>query len=593
MNSTTTRTNRAKKSSAYLNVMVGLFTGVAIGVIGFLVVVWLFNVDHTGFNRAASDDSKHSSIETTKTEFDWIFNEEVAQSDLLQVFETLNTLNQHQLRDLTAKSSTQPWTPRLYTVQEMLVELLAQSSPLEAVASLDQFPDHRKHALLHLVFTYWSSSNLEEAISAAAHLPRSDKSVAMRAIFEERSDLSSQDFSMVANEFDIDSELEAWEQEIAIYGLMDQDPAMAFDILLNDEIEDGQQRGLYQQVVEKWFEYEGMKLLTKLEDAPFIRGISTDLFDQVAGQDRRAALEFAVTVDESKHLGLGYEIMDSWSRYDAKEALQAVLDLPKSPFRNSMLRSVVSNWGEESPNLVLDGLLEIPRLYRSSAVSAAANQFALEDPETALERIEMFRLVPGSYVDRAIQTILRSWSDDAPELAVDWIQANMEEGTSDRIEALSSVSYQLALIDPDRAMSIAVEEIKPEGSWYSLETIVINALLGADTIDTAIELLDQIQDDSTLLRNASRVGGELVEANRIDDCLSLADSLVEEQRLQYFYRVTSGLLDTRSSDALDLIERLPTAELQSGVVEQIMNGWSVERYLNAEQIDTLRSYVSE
>ena len=133
----------------------------------------------------------------------------------------------------------------------MLVELLVQSSPLEAVASLKQFSEHRRHALLHLVFTHWSISKFEEAIAAANDLARSQKHVALRAIFEERSDLSSEDFSLTANKFDIESELGAWEQEIAIYGLLEQDPSIAFDRLLNDEIEDRQQRGLYQQVVKK------------------------------------------------------------------------------------------------------------------------------------------------------------------------------------------------------------------------------------------------------------------------------------------------------------------------------------------------------
>ena len=597
MDSTITQPNRTQKSSVYLILMVGITIGLAVGVTGYLVVNWLFNSDGAGFNQTVSDNSNGnantSSVESAKIEFDWIFSDELRQSELLEVAELLPTLDLPQLLDLTATSSTQPWTPRLYTIQEMLVELLVQSSPLEAVASLKQYPEHRRRGLLQLVFTHWSKSKFEEAIAAANDLPRSQKRVAMRAIFEERSDLSSEDFSLTANKFDFKSELDAWEQKIAIYGLLDQDPSSAFDRLLNDEIDDSLQRDLYQQVVEKWFEYDGMNILTILDDAPIMGGFSGDLFDLVVGQDRVAALEFIQNVDESRRIGLGYQLLDSWSRSNTEEALQAVLDLPKSTFRNSMLSSVVRDWAEEAPHAVLDRLLEIPRLYRADAVSAVANQFALENPKNALEQIEVFRSVPGSFVDRAVQTILRSWSDDAPDLALDWIQSNMKEGSRDRIEALFFILYQYAPLDPERAMTIAVEEIHPEDSWYDLGRQVINALVVEKRFDTAIEFLDQIQDDDTLLSIAVRIGGELVEANRMDDSFLVADLLTEERRIEYFYGIVSRLLRNRTSDLLDLIEKLPSTELQTGVAERLVKNWTLEDYFNVEQIRTLKSYMSE
>ena len=597
MNSTTTHPHRTKKSSVYLILMASVSLGLAIGVVGYLVANWLFNFGAAELDQIAlgsgKSNSNTSSMETFTTKFDRFFTEDLRKSELHQAVEELSKLSPQQLKDLTTKSSTQSWSPRLHTIQEILVELLVQNSPSEALARLEQFPEHRRHSLIHLVFTHWSTSNFEEALSAATDLSRSDERVAIRAIFEERSDLSNQDLSLTTNKFDLESEFDAWEQEKAIYGLLEQDPSTAFNRLLTDGIEDSLQRELYQQVVEKWFEYDGLNILTALDDVPFISGISSDLFDLVVGHDRRAALEFITNVDESRRNGLGYQVLDNWSRYDTEAALQAALDLPKSTFRNWMLNSVVRDWAEKAPNSVMDRILEIPRLYRADAVSAVASQLAVENPKNALEQIEVFRSIPGSYVDRSIQTILRSWSEDAPDFAVDWIQSNIKEGSRNRIEALTFVIYQYALIDPERAMTIAVEEIKPENSWTGLERQVISALLGADRVDTAIGLLDQIQDDSLLVSSATEVGTELVKANRMDDSFLVADLLTEDQRFRYFYSVTVGLMDTRSSDVLELIEKLPSEELQTGVVEQLMNGRTLERYFNAEQIETLRSYVSE
>ena len=79
----------------------------------------------------------------------------------------------------------------------------------------------------------------------------------------------------------------------------------------------------------------------------------------------------------------------------------------------------------------------------------------------------------------------------------------------------------------------------------------------------------------------------------MDDSFSVAELLTEEQRLDYFYGVMWQLLSNRTSDLLDLIEKLPSAELQTGVVERLVKNWTLEDYFNAEQIRTLKSYMSE
>ena len=597
MNSITTEPSRTRKSSVTLTLSAGTSIGIVIGVVGYLAVNWMFGVNDSELGQTVFDNNvkqpSSSSIENDETALDWIFTKAVRQSELHHVLTVLKTLNQHQLKDLIAKSSTQTWTPRLYTVQEMLIELLIQNSPREAIASLEQFPEHRRHSMLELVFTHWSTINFEDAMSAAAKLPPQDMNVAIRSIFEQRNDLSNQEFSSAATDFDFESHLDAWEQELAIYKVLDQDPSSAFKTLLEDEVEDRLQINLFRQVVEKWFQYDGLNILTLLYDSPLSDGVSKALFELVAERDRIAALEFISNVDESRRTRIGYWIIDGWIRDDREEAFQAVLDFPKSSFRNSMLRTIVSNWGREEPSSLLDRLLEIPRLYRGDVLTAVAREFAREDPLQALERIEAFRSVPGANVDRAAEMVIVSWADAAPENAVDWVLTNSQEGSRKRIELLNQILYFYTRIDPERAMTIAVEEIKPENTWYGLEHSVIIALVHEKRLDTAMELLNKIQDELLLANTATEVGVALVEANRMDDTLSLAELVPEAQRVNYFYGIATRMRGGRTSDLLDLIEKLPSAELQTGVVELFLKHWTLDRHFNADQIETLRSYVPE
>ncbi len=597
MNSTNTELNRTRKNSPSLILVACVSIGLAVGVTGYLAVNWMLDVNSGGLVQTVSDDGKNgsssSSIESDESELDWIFATEVRHTELHHILTVLKTLNQHQLKDLIAKSSTQTWTPRLYTVQEMLIELLIQVSPREAIASLEQFPEHQRLSLLALVFTHWSATNIEDAISAAVELPQPDLNVALRTIFEQRSDLSTQEFSSLAKNFDFESHSVAWERELAINEILDQDPSRAFESLLEDEVDDRLQIDLYRQIVEEWFQYDGLNILTLLYDAPLSDGVSKALFELVAERDRIAALEFISNIDESRRTQIGYWLLDGWIREDREEALQAVLDFSKSSFRNSMLSTVVSQWGREEPNSILDRLLEIPRLYRRDVMTAVAGQFARQDPIQALERIEAFRSVPGANVDHAVEMVLVSWANAAPEAAVKWVLTNTQEGSRKRIEFLSQIIFFYAPIDPEKAMTIAVEEIKPENRWYGLERSVISALLQEEHLDTAVELLNKIQDENMLLNTATMVGAALVEADRMDDTLSLAELVPEAQRINYFFNIATGFLYDRTSDILDLIERLPSAELQTGVVDRFFNGWTLERYFNSDQIETLRSYVAE
>ena len=190
-----------------------------------------------------------------------------------------------------------------------------------------------------------------------------------------------------------ESELAAIEQELKIYEISDLDPSGAFRLLTNDEIDDWEQIDLYRQVVEQWYQTDGLSIVLLIDDAPLGGGVFGELFEQITQLDREAALIFFSSIEDSRIWGWGSRLIEDWVVEDPESALNAVKSLPKSFFRHSMLRSVAIDWAQESPNVVLDRLLEIPRLYRADALSAAATKFAQEDPKVALERIEELRSV--------------------------------------------------------------------------------------------------------------------------------------------------------------------------------------------------------
>ncbi|MXW08152.1 MAG: hypothetical protein F4Z87_08580 [Gammaproteobacteria bacterium] len=586
-------TGQASKFKVLSIPLIGLTIGLAIGMGSYLLLSQVLN------NAEARVDSNRAELERSRSgtgeglaDLDWTFADSLDPSDLLKLSESLNALSQHQLFELIERSSKKPRTDRLDTIQEMLVEHVAQISPKEAITSIAKFSEYRRHALLQVIFSHWSEANFDEALVALAELPRADRLIAANAIIAVRGDFSSSDLSSEIDRLNFESELAAIKQELKIYEILDQDPSRAFSLLINDEIDNWEQIDLYRQVVEQWYQTDGLSIVLLIDDAPLGGGVFGELFEQVTQSDREAALIFFSSVEDSRQMGLGYRLIEDWVVEDPESALNAVKSLPKSGFRHSMLRSVATDWAQESPDVVLDRLLEIPRLYRADALSAAATKFAQENPKDALERIEELRSVPGTDVDRAVESIIRTWSSDAPKLALDWVLSFAKEDSKERVELLREVLPKYAVVEPLRAMTIAIDE--HTSSWIgNLESIVIRSLLSADRFDTAIELLESVREEIKL-SEYTYVGVELIEHNRMEDTLALADSIAENDRLDYFYRVASlALISEHSSAVLDMIASLPTAELQSDVAKKLLNERGVDGDFTEKQLKNLRAFVSE
>ena len=521
MISTQTRNEVASQYSVRTILLTGLLIGVAVGVVVYAITIRTFSsLKSVEGPSSPTTESAHSK--STKNEIDRVFSIELTEPNLLKLTEYLSTLNQRNLKDLIEKSSKHSWNPRLYTIQEILVEFLVQISPEEAVASLAGFTDHKRHAFLRVVFAHWSTTNLERALSAALALPRTDQRLILDTIFREHNSLSSEDLSLLSSRLNFESEFVEWQREVDTYEILDEEPARAFDFLTNDEIDDIQQVDLYRQTVNEWFKLEGLNIIPQIGNADLRGGLWGELFDYVTGKDRPAALDFLIGDDEQiSRPGLVSHLLDRWGEDDPKEAFRAVQDLPKSQFRNSVSRSLIFDWGQRDPNAVLERLMEIPRMHRSDAVSAAAAALANVNPEDALERVLSFSSVPGTNVDVAIQSVVRIWATDEPTRALEWIQINAKVGSTSRKTLIRSVIGKYALVEPTKAMTIAVEEFKSDQSGDRLDSYVIRSLLSADRINTAIELLQQVQNDSRTLETVN-VGVELAKKNRMDEVWHLA-----------------------------------------------------------------------
>ncbi|MCY3541378.1 MAG: hypothetical protein OXH31_05665 [Gammaproteobacteria bacterium] len=498
----------------------------------------------------------------------------------------------------------------------MLFESLVQDAPEQAVSAASDFESHRRQILIRNIFSQWSSINLESALAAISKLQKTERTIALDTIIATRMDLPSAELSSIASRLNFETDLLEWQQDQSIHELANGVPMNAIELLVNDEVDDVQQLDLYLEIVEKWFQVDGLGILTELQRANLDGEIFAELFDYITGRDRAAALNFLTGVGWStnNHLGprsinpwldenveetlsrLATRLINTWLDENAEEAFDAVKSLPKSRFRTYMLEKLIEAWSSKAPSVVLDRLMDIPRVVRADALTISASKLAIDNPTDALVRITSLSLVPGVNVHRATLMVIRTWSSEAPALALDWIQTNEEQGSRERAEMIAELLWKYSLEDPEHAMALAVEESLPAGSGIDADNMrrtVINTLVHNDRIDTAIEFLDQVPDEDRR-RLSTDIGRVLMREGQIDQVLELSEQLSEEDQFHYFFSTLGFSLYEQAqptSKLLELLEKIPSSDLQSNVARMFITSYP-ERF-NADQLETLKSYFSD
>lgn len=583
---------RGRKFRTSSTLLLGLLVGFVIGVSTYFLGDWMLS----GTDSETAFKSRNTSIsEDDQMEPNEIFSVDILKSDIAKLSESFRVLEPEELQDLLEISSSHPWTSRLYTIQQILIEYLVQESPEAALAAIAQMSDNRRQALLRVTFANWAQVNLSQALAAVAELSHTDQPIAIDTLMETRRDLSSEEWSSLKNEFNFLSRVEDWEQTLWVYEILDQEPLRAIELLAKDEIDDGLQIDLYRLITEKLVQHDGMDTILQLEEARLSAGVFDELFEQVTSHDRAAALAFFSTVEEGRGDSLGWKLIKSWVADDEEGAFLAIKNMPMSSFRRSMFRSLAHRWAEKDPHTVLDRLMEIPRSVRDNALSTAAGELAIDAPRDLLDRLTTLSVVPGANVARAMGVVIKTWSSDAPKQALAWVQSNTKKDTPTRKELLSNVLPEFALVEPERAMTIAVSEFDSEDTHLSmsLQHKVLGSLLRAEEFDDVIELLPQVHEKVKLYEHRE-VGLELFRRNRLEDTLKLADSLTDEEKIDYFNSVASGaVIYGRMDDLLRMIASLPSTDLRTGVAEQVLsNEYYLSEFTN-DQLETLKSFVSK
>ncbi|MCY3541977.1 MAG: hypothetical protein OXH31_08765 [Gammaproteobacteria bacterium] len=586
-------------TSSRLTFVVTFLVGVTVGVLAIIAFQnfssqsELSKPDIAQGNGQQTSNSYGNGSSVTKTDdvdqIQSIFEHINAFDQNTMLHMTLSNLSESELKDLWVQSQNIRRKSHRETVQDAIIRKLTTIDPQEALQKIDDVSKFQTNVLLHSVFSEWSVSHLNDAVTAATELPSRRKQVALQAILESRDDLPESERRTIAQQLDgentflrLVSDSKA-SQSIA-------NPMESWDILLSDDVDDSLQTESLQIVTEAWREQVGFEVLSSIFQADIDDSrVKQQLVRSTAQVDLAGALNYTRGLPEEEQQFLSRFIVIEWANADAKSALDAVATFEPASLASQLADMTAYIWARTKPNEVIENIDLIPEEFRIDTLESVYWNIASKDPLEAIARISAAENYVGN-TSTIVQRIVSVWSSRNPDAAVEWVVSQYDQENPLRRQLLEDVLPELASVDPEKAFEIAIAQPVPN-EGLGLEHLVIRVITRENNTELALKFLPRVHENSkgyayTLVAEA------MVRDQRPKEALALATELDESQQQFFHHQVFDEWAEAFPKRLLESLDGLALDTHKSQAAFQLIFNNRFEPVLTNEQIDHAKTFLN-
>ena len=513
------------------------------------------------------------------------------RSALYRLLEGKRTTEISELLSLTLKLER---TQNLYAVQHLLFVELALLDPRKSVELVWETERVRWETLFDLVASYSSSVDPEEALRVFSTLSEPWKGRLISVVFQNQQRLTEAELAAIAEALDITDAYNTWITEIKLNEVIDK-PRVAFDLVLTADIPDFQKKKFLSRVTSRWIERDGtgsISSMLSLVYEEFADKKSTywrTVVSEIAATDPHIAWEQLTSLSVEVQRLFNDVIFEAWVEKDPSAAIQAITS---HEYLNSMMSdfsSMLEPWIQAVSDEILEHIDLVPPDFQIFAIRFAINHLAQHvPPEEVIELLAQFRQ-RGFNTLQATDAFVRIWSQKDPLSAIDWVVHNLEKGTSNGQPMLWITMPQVALVDPQKAMEIALEHPVEN----NLEFSVFSGLLGEERIESALSLLPQVRDSYMNEPIFGSIANSLVEVGRIEDALAIAERLGESQKPRFYVWMVIPWLHDDLDSLFEYLPKLESAEIRSIVASTILDAPDRLVNLSEKEEEFVQSFISD
>lgn len=598
------RMQKPSRQSQFL--LLGLVAGIVVSILCYLGFSTVLQNDGSAgpptTSAYSTGEENASDLDTSQTSFEPRIGsilEDLADlesgfAQSLVLYKFLNSASESELLDLLVLSKSIQRMSRRHDIQTAIFRKLTTLDPQIALDRIQEISRLEQEPMLVGVFEEWSIANLKSAVDAASKLKGSQRQTAIQTILRTRDDISE------TQQMDIVRTLgnATFQQELASFGKASAligNPQEAWNLVVNDSVDDTLQSQLLARIAEIWTEREGIEVLSHVYEQEFIDwSLKTDIAVALVESNPEAALEYSLQLPEQERGWLSGLVARAWARMNPDAAFAAISERVPEGLRDSLLETVVFNWARSRPREIVEKAEMLEGKLRVTALENALSEIARTSPEEAIQQMNALSHLVANTTTLSTW-IMYSWMDSDPVAAVEWVLSDFDPDDPHRLQLLDQAMASLAREDSEHAFKIAVGQ-PAMGNGWGLELHVLRHVASEGPVDDALEMLSQVRKNTqseSMAYPYSLVGRAMVDAKDFEQALSLAEDLPETDHRFYYQSITSEWAKVAPLDLFEKLEALPSDAIKSRAGISLINRNRSEPVLTDEQIGHVETFLSD
>lgn len=477
--------------------------------------------------------------------------------------------------------------------QAIILRKLTSIDPQEALDQLELLNTVGSDSLLAAVFYEWSHSDFVSAANEASQLPAPKRTLVLKEILRARDDLPESNRLDLARSFGSEDLVLEIATETEVSRLVDEDPQLAWEFAIGDDVDDFVQIELLVGIAEEWKEREGFSVLSQISEtlAGYERsGILKHVVTALSKSNHEEALSYAQGMPPDSWYTVCWTIASSWARSNPEAAFSFVSQIGDGSLRSTLQHSVVNSWATSDPHGILEAEKSLPKDLFQMGLASAFRSIADQDVD---EAIRLMQSMEGSVASTfsIAQTIVFHWPDSDPEGALEWVDSLAALDTSQKRGLVQEALKHLVLVDPKKAFEIARQRVAKDGE-LDIESRLVRELVGRQYVDVAISMLPLVSD-SARLSCFQYVASGLVEADRPEEAFELASQLPESEKANYIGRVAFSWARSKPLELVESMDSLPSNDAQSTAAAEILKQNNRMPILDDDQVKYMATFLNE
>ena len=476
-------------------------------------------------------------------------------------------------------------------VQHLIVHRLATLNPEETIRQIEKLQIANQSTLVALIFGEWAIKSLDDAVNHAKTLEARKKFLALRGILRSRDDLADSQHRSIAEQLGVkhlthDLLSRSDDDEII------ESPDLKWLELASDAQMDLSQIDRLTRIAENWIERDGLDALetiyASITDWQIRMPVLSTALHKATLRDPQATFDHVLQLDFDQGHFLVSSVVQSWANVDPSGALDAVDSVDSETLRTQLQDSIVRTWASKNPNGLLGSLNLLPTSMRMSGTEHAVVAMSRTDP-TRASRIFVEQYA-GSNKLTIAQSLVRNWSDQDAQTALDWVLSTPLVGGLQK-ELLPIALGELVTSDPNKAIEIALTQPIENDQW-GMEASVLGSLALSDP-QRATQMLSRVREGPTKVRAYFLVGSQLIRNGDVDQALTLVDDFSDEEQIGYFESIIDTWAISHPVHLLNRIDKLPNEEIKAKAASRMISFEKYRKALTDDQIEFAREFLSE